>query len=79
MGSCAIPLSASGCEVTTVAVRRERLIDKQGRNILDYLDLEKVYDPAQHGRAALTRKTRSAAQGWLVNCSAISASPAPTG
>jgi thiazole synthase len=32
-------LAASGCEVTTVAVRRERLIDKQGRNILDYLDL----------------------------------------
>jgi thiazole synthase len=32
-------LAASGCEVTTVAVRRERLIDKQGRNILDYVDL----------------------------------------
>src|SRR5437870_1198609 len=34
-------LAASGCEVTTVAVRRERLIDKQGRNILDYLDLRR--------------------------------------
>jgi thiazole synthase len=34
-------LDASGCEVTTVAVRRERLIDKQGRNILDYLDLKR--------------------------------------
>ncbi len=34
-------LAASGCEVTTVAVRRERLIDKTGRNILDYLDLKK--------------------------------------
>jgi thiazole synthase len=32
-------LAASGCEVTTVAVRRERLIDKEGRNLLDYLDL----------------------------------------
>src|SRR5260370_7172214 len=32
---------ASGCEVTTVAVRRERLIDKQGRSILDYLDLKR--------------------------------------
>jgi thiazole synthase len=31
-------LAASGCEVTTVAVRRERLVDRQGRNILDYLD-----------------------------------------
>ena len=34
-------LAASGCEVTTVAVRRERLIDKQGRNILDFLDLKR--------------------------------------
>ena len=33
-------LAASGCEVTTVAVRRERLVDKAGRNILDYLDLK---------------------------------------
>ena len=32
-------LAASACEVTTVAVRRERLVDKQGRNILDCLDL----------------------------------------
>ncbi|MBP9027603.1 MAG: thiazole synthase, partial [Phycisphaerae bacterium] len=29
---------ASGCEVVTVAVRRERLYDKQGRSLLDYLD-----------------------------------------
>jgi thiazole synthase len=35
-------LDASGCEVTTVAVRRERLVDKAGRNILDYLDLKKL-------------------------------------
>jgi thiazole synthase len=34
-------LAASGCEVTTVAVRRERLIDKEGRNILDSLDLSR--------------------------------------
>ncbi len=34
-------LAASGCEVTTVAVRRERLVDKQGRNILDFLDLKR--------------------------------------
>lgn len=31
-------LEASGAEVVTVAVRRERLFDKQGRNLLDYLD-----------------------------------------
>jgi thiazole synthase len=34
-------LVASGCEVTTVAVRRERLVDREGRNILDYLDLKR--------------------------------------
>jgi thiazole synthase len=34
-------LEASGCEVTTVAVRRDRLVDKEGRNILDYLDLKR--------------------------------------
>ncbi|OWK46322.1 sulfur carrier protein ThiS [Fimbriiglobus ruber] len=35
-------MEASGCEVTTVAVRRERLIDKEGRSLLDYLDLSKL-------------------------------------
>ena len=34
-------LDASGCEVTTVAVRRERLVDKEGRSILDFLDLKR--------------------------------------
>jgi thiazole synthase len=34
-------LAASGCEVTTVAVRRERLIDKEGCNLLDCLDLKR--------------------------------------
>jgi thiazole synthase len=32
-------LDASGCQVVTVAVRRERLVDKQGRSLLDFLDL----------------------------------------
>ncbi len=31
-------LDTSGAEVVTVAVRRERLFDKEGRNLLDYLD-----------------------------------------
>lgn len=31
-------LDASGTEVVTVAVRRERLFDKQGRSLLDFLD-----------------------------------------
>lgn len=34
-------LDASGCHVVTVAVRRERLIDKDGRSLLDFLDLNK--------------------------------------
>jgi thiazole synthase len=34
-------LAASNCEVTTVAVRRERLYDKEGRSILDFLDLKR--------------------------------------
>ena len=28
----------SGCEVVTVAVRRERLVDREGRNLLDFID-----------------------------------------
>ena len=34
-------LQASGCEVVTVAVRRERLLDNQQRNILDFLDRDR--------------------------------------
>jgi thiazole synthase len=34
-------LDASGCQVVTVAVRRERLIDKEGRSLLDHLDLSR--------------------------------------
>lgn len=33
-------LAASSAEVITVAVRRERLIDAEGRNILDFIDLD---------------------------------------
>jgi len=34
-------LDASGCQVVTVAVRRERLYDRQGRSLLDFLDLKR--------------------------------------
>jgi thiazole synthase len=34
-------LAASECQVVTVAVRRERLVDAQGRSLLEYLDLSK--------------------------------------
>jgi thiazole synthase len=35
-------MAASGCEVTTVAVRRERLFDAAGKSLLDFLDLKKL-------------------------------------
>jgi thiazole synthase len=34
-------LAASACQVVTVAVRRERLVDSTGRSLLDFLDLDK--------------------------------------
>ncbi len=34
-------LEVSGCDAVTVAVRRERLVDAQGRSILDFLDLDR--------------------------------------
>jgi len=34
-------LQTSGANVITVAVRRERLVDADGRNILDFIDLDK--------------------------------------
>lgn len=34
-------LAASGSEVITVAVRRERLVDQAGRSILDFIDLNR--------------------------------------
>lgn len=34
-------LEASDAEVITVAVRRERLVDAEGRNILDFIDLSR--------------------------------------
>ncbi len=34
-------LDASGADVVTVAVRRERLVDAEGRSMLDFLDLDR--------------------------------------
>ena len=34
-------LGESGCQVVTVAVRRERMSDESGRSILDFLDLDR--------------------------------------
>jgi thiazole synthase len=34
-------LEASGCSAVTVAVRRERLVDDEGRSILDFIDCDK--------------------------------------
>ncbi len=34
-------LAASGCDALTVAVRRERLFDKEGRSLLDFIDMKR--------------------------------------
>jgi thiazole synthase len=34
-------LDASGAQIVTVAVRRERLLDKEGKSILDFIDLSR--------------------------------------
>lgn len=34
-------LNASGCEVVTVAVRRERLFNEQGKSLLEFIDLSR--------------------------------------
>ncbi len=72
-------LEASGCEVTTVAVRRERLVDASGRNLLDYLDLKRytilpntagcftAEDAVRHARLAreLLSNLGNAGAGWV--------------
>ncbi|TVQ63727.1 MAG: thiazole synthase [Phycisphaerales bacterium] len=54
-------LDASGCEVVTVAVRRERLVNEAGESLLDFLDLSRYtilpntagcFDPADAVRVA---------------------------
>ena len=61
-------LDASGCEVTTVAVRRERLVDKEGRSLLDFLDL-KTLTILPNTAGCFTPRTRSATPGSPANCS----------
>jgi thiazole synthase len=72
-------LEASGCEVTTVAVRRERLVNREGQNILDYLDLNRytilpntagcfsAEDAVRHARLAreLLANLGNAGAGWV--------------
>ncbi len=72
-------MDASGCEVTTVAVRRERLIDKDGRSLLDFLDLKRLTilpntagcfsadDAVRHARLAreLLTNLENPGAGWV--------------
>ena len=72
-------MEASGCEVTTVAVRRERLIDKDGKSLLDFLDLAKLTilpntagcfsadDAIRHARLAreLLSNLENPGAGWV--------------
>jgi thiazole synthase len=72
-------MDAGGCEVTTVAVRRERLIDKDGKSLLDFLDLKKLTilpntagcfsadDAIRHARLAreLLTNLENPGAGWV--------------
>lgn len=72
-------MDASGCEVTTVAVRRERLIDKDGKSLLDFLDLKRLTilpntagcfsadDAIRHARLAreLLTNLENPGAGWV--------------
>ena len=71
-------LEASGAEIVTVAVRRERLVDREGRNLLDYLDPRKyTILPNTAGCFSAEDALRTArlgasySSGWRI--------PAPTG
>ena len=48
-------LDASGADCITVAVRRERLLDSSGQNILDFIDT-KLHVAAEHGRLLFGRR-----------------------
>jgi thiazole synthase len=75
----AAAIAASGAEVVTFAVRRERLYDSSGRNLLDFLDLQKLkllpntsgaYDAATAVRLArmgreILRSLEVAADNWV--------------
>ncbi len=72
-------LAASGCEVTTVAVRRDRLIDHEGKSLLDALDLKGLTilpntagcftaeDAVRHARLAreLLTNLENPGAGWV--------------
>ena len=51
-------LELSGTDCITVAVRRERLIDAEGQNILDYHRHPPLHAAAEHGRLLHGRRRR---------------------
>ena len=62
-------LDASGCQVVTVAVRRERLIDKEGRSILDFLDLSRYIILPNTAGCFSARGRHPRRRCWAANCS----------
>ena len=60
-------LEASGAEVVTVAVRRERLVDRQGRNLLDYLDPRK-YLILPNTAGCFSAEDACGPRGWAASC-----------
>ena len=72
-------LEASGCQVVTVAIRRERLYDKDNRSLLDFIDLDRYTilpntagcfsadDAVRHARLAreLLEGMNNKGAGWV--------------
>ena len=71
-------LEASGAEVVTVAVRRERLFDREGRNLLDYLDPRK-YTILPNTAGCFSAEDALRTRDWAVSSSSGWKTPAPTG
>ena len=72
-------LDLSGTECITVAVRRERLIDAAGKNLLDFIDTKRYTIPCPTRPAASTLRTPSASPAWDARSSRRWAIPAPIG
>ena len=72
-------MDASGCEVTTVAVRRERLVDKQRPKPARLPRSQAAHDPSRTRRAASAPKTPFAMRASPANCSRTWTTRGPTG
>ena len=67
------------CQVVTVAVRRERLVDKEGPQHSRFPRSEQIYHSAQHGRVFQRGGRHPRRRCWAANCSKNRRTPAPIG